>query len=384
MKSHPSATRKKIAVVVGTRPEAVKLAPVIRCLAASAHLEPLTINTCQHHEMVGQIFRDFGLRSDVELNVMRPRQTLWGLTARVSQTLGDFFREEPVDAVLVQGDTTSAFVGALCSFYHRIPVGHVESGLRSGDIYSPFPEEMNRSLIGRIATWHFAPTSHSRLLLRREGIPARDIHVTGNTVVDALHWMIRRPEFRRKLPRRRPEDPRLVVITCHRRENIGAPMAGVARAIRRLAEKHSDCRFIFPMHPNPAVREVVRPVLRNVPNVKLGGPMDYDDFLSLLVQSHLVLSDSGGIQEEGTSLGKPVLLLRQETERPEGIRAGVVKMVGTDEDRIFRAADRLLRSPKAWAAMAKDSGVFGDGKSSARIVKILERDLRGAPTIHHL
>jgi UDP-N-acetylglucosamine 2-epimerase (non-hydrolysing) len=367
--------KKTVAVVVGTRPEAVKLAPVIRALGLSKKIKPLTINTCQHHEMVRQIFTDFGIRSDVELNVMRPRQTLWGLTARVSQTLGDFFTEHPVDAVLVQGDTTSAFVGGLCAFYHKIPVGHVESGLRSGDMYSPFPEELNRSMLGRLSTWHFAPTEHSRKLLLREAVEPSRIHMVGNTVVDAVHWITRRPQFRRKLAPHRPGDPRLVLITCHRRENLGEPMAAVSRAIRRLALRHADCHFLFPVHPNPAVREVVMPILKDIPNVELTSPMDYEDFLARLVRCHLVLSDSGGIQEEGTSLGKPVLLLRRETERPEGIHAGVVKMVGTDEERIYRNGHKLLSSQEAWSAMARGSKVFGDGKSSARIVSILEKAL---------
>lgn len=376
-KSRPKSRPKKhrVAVVVGTRPEAVKLAPVIQALKRSRSLMPLTVNTCQHRQMVEQIFADFGVRADVELDVMRPRQTLWGLTARVSQALGDFFDREPVDAVLVQGDTTSAFVGGLCAFYHKIPVGHVEAGLRSGDMYSPFPEELNRTMLGRLASWHFAPTAHSRDLLLGEGVERKKIHVCGNTVVDALHWMIRRLKACGEISRKASGGRRLVLVTCHRRENLGEPMAAVARAIRRLAVRHPDCEFVFPMHPNPAVREVVRPILSGLENVRLTGPMDYDGFLAHLVRAHLVLSDSGGVQEEATSLGKPVLLLRRETERPEGIQAGVVKMAGTDENRIFRLGHELLTSDAAWSAMARGSKVFGDGKSAQRIVKILETSL---------
>lgn len=379
MKKSSRTARKKVAVVVGTRPEAVKLAPVIRELAASRRLEPLTINTCQHLHMVEQIFADFGVHSDVKLNVMQPRQTLWDLTSRVSTKLGGYFQRHPVDAVLVQGDTTSAFVGGLCAFYHKTPVGHVEAGLRSGDRYSPFPEEINRSLLGRIATWHFAPTEYSRKKLLREGIASESIYVCGNTVVDALQWMIRRLKRGSNSKRAGRGKRRLVLITCHRRENLGEPMAAVARAVRRLAVRHPDCDFVFPMHPNPAVREVIQPLLRDLGNVRLTEPMDYGEFLDYLVCAHLVLSDSGGVQEEGTSLGKPVLLLRRETERPEGIKAGVVKMVGTDENRIYRCAHELLMSPAAWSAMAKGSRVFGDGKASARIVKILDQSLAPAP-----
>ncbi len=377
MKSSPATRRLPVGVIVGTRPEAVKLAPVISALARSRTLRPVTINTCQHRHMVAQILTDFGIASDFFLDVMRPRQTLSGLTSRLCGAMGEFLSHHRLGAVLVQGDTTSAFVGGLCAFYYKIPVGHVEAGLRSGDMYSPFPEEINRRMLGVLATWHFAPTNRSRDALLAENIDPRSIHVCGNTVVDALHYMIRRMKAYGGIRRPKPDDRRLVLITCHRRENLGAPMASVARAVERLARAHPEADFILPVHPNPAVREVIAPVLRALPNVCLTKPMDYDQFLSYLVRAHVVLSDSGGVQEEATSLGKPVLLLRRETERPEGIEAGVVKMVGTDEDRIYRLAHQLLASPKAWAAMARGSEVFGDGKSARRIVAILERSFRG-------
>lgn len=374
-------SRQPVAVIVGTRPEAVKMAPVIRALAASATLRPVTINTAQHRQMVVQIFRDFEIQADVDLRVMRPRQTLWGLTARLSEKLGDFFARHPVAAVLVQGDTTSAFVGGLAAFYHQIPLGHVEAGLRSGDLYSPFPEEANRSLIGRLARWHFAPTDYARQNLLAEGVPKSHILVTGNTVVDALHWMIGRlPAAEKKPPR---EASRQVLITCHRRENLGEPLRGIVRALARLAEEFPDYQFLFPVHPNPAVREVVYPALEKRPNVSLVEPLSYDQFLRALVRSHLVLSDSGGVQEEATALGKPVLLLREETERPEGIQAGVVLRVGTDEQRILREARRLLSSAAAWQKMARGSKVFGDGRSAARIVRRLERELAESANPNH-
>ena len=379
MKQPARTSRLPVGVIVGTRPEAVKLAPVIRALAQSRTLRPVTINTCQHRHMVAQILADFGIASDFHLDVMRPRQTLAGLTSRLAQAMGDFFAHHKIRAILVQGDTTSAFVGGLCAFYHKIPVGHVEAGLRSGDMYSPFPEEINRRMLGVLATWHFAPTNRSRDALLAENTAPRSIHVCGNTVVDALHYMIRRLKVPGQTRERSAHQRRLVLITCHRRENLGAPMASVARAVERLALAHPDTDFVLPVHPNPAVREVIAPVLRSLRNVRLTEPMDYDEFLSHLVRAHIVLSDSGGVQEEATSLGKPVLLLRRETERPEGIEAGVVKMTGTDEDRIYNFAHKLLTSRKAWAAMARGSKVFGDGKSSRRIVTILERSLREKP-----
>ncbi len=369
--------KKRVAVIVGTRPEAVKLAPVIQALTQSSTLSPVIFNTAQHRQMVGQIFGDFGIQCDVDLDVMRPRQTLWGLTSRLAQAIGDHLESNPVDALLVQGDTTSAAIGGLCAFYHKTPVGHVEAGLRSDDIYSPFPEEMNRSLLGRIATWHFAPTPLSRDRLLGEGVMAKKVHLCGNTVVDSLHWMIARLKREGKLIP--PKDPsrRLVLITCHRRENLGPPLVAVTAALKRLAVAHPDCDFLFPMHPNPAVRDVVEPILRPLANMELCEPMDYDAFLASLVRAHLVLSDSGGVQEEATSLGKPVLLLRRETERPEGIDAGVVKMVGTDENQIVHEATKLLASDAAWRAMACGSKIFGDGRSAPRIVRILERALNG-------
>jgi UDP-N-acetylglucosamine 2-epimerase (non-hydrolysing) len=342
---------KRIGVIVGTRPEAVKLAPVIQALKNSSSLIPVTFNTGQHREMVGQIFGDFGIECDVDLDVMRPRQSLWGLTSRLSQAIGDQLEFSPVDALLVQGDTTSASIGGLCAFYHKIPVGHVEAGLRSDDMYSPFPEEMNRSLLGRLATWHFAPTPLSRDRLLGEGVTTKKIHLCGNTVVDSLQWMIARLEREGRLAASEGPQERLVLVTCHRRENLGRPLMAVCAALKRLAVRFPDCNFLF--------------------------PMDYDAFLSNLVRAHLVLSDSGGVQEEATSLGKPILLLRRETERPEGIHAGVVKMVGTNENSIVREASKLLDSEVAWRAMANGSKVFGDGRSAHRIVCILEKAFAG-------
>jgi UDP-N-acetylglucosamine 2-epimerase (non-hydrolysing) len=368
--------RRLVAVIAGTRPEAVKVAPVIRKLADSPVLAPLVVSTSQHREMTQQIFDDFGISVDVDLDVMRPRQNLWDLTARVSSKMGAFFEGNPVSAVLVQGDTTSAFVGAMSAFYHQIPVGHIEAGLRSHDRYSPFPEEMNRMLLGCVAGWHFAPTPYAARQLRRENVSADDIFMTGNTVVDALHWMVQRVSDEVLPAAARNKDRRLVLVTCHRRENLGKPMVEVAGAVRDLADKHEDLHFLFPVHPNPAVRDAVYPVLSGHPQITLCEPLGYDEFLAALKRAWLVLSDSGGVQEESTALGKPVLVLRKETERPEGVKAGTLKLVGTDRARIVDEVERLSSSRAAYAKMTKGSKVFGDGKAAERIVSVLEEKLQ--------
>jgi UDP-N-acetylglucosamine 2-epimerase (non-hydrolysing) len=368
--------RRLVAVIAGTRPEAVKVAPVIRKLADSPVLAPLVVSTSQHREMTQQIFDDFGISVDVDLDVMRPRQNLWDLTARVSSKMGAFFEGNPVSAVLVQGDTTSAFVGAMSAFYHQIPVGHIEAGLRSHDRYSPFPEEMNRMLLGCVAGWHFAPTPYAARQLRRENVSADDIFMTGNTVVDALHWMVQRVSDEVLPAAARNKDRRLVLVTCHRRENLGKPMVEVAGAVRDLADKHKDLHFLFPVHPNPAVRDAVYPVLSGHPQITLCEPLGYDEFLAALKRAWLVLSDSGGVQEESTALGKPVLVLRKETERPEGVKAGTLKLVGTDRARIVDEVERLSSSRAAYAKMTKGSKVFGDGKAAERIVSVLEEKLQ--------
>jgi UDP-N-acetylglucosamine 2-epimerase (non-hydrolysing) len=373
--------KKTIAVVVGTRPEAIKLAPVIRQLQESPRLRPFTISTSQHGEMVDQIFANFGISADVDLRVMRPRQQLWDLTAILSTRLGELFGSNPVDAVFVQGDTTSALIGGLAAFYHRIPVGHVEAGLRSHDRYSPFPEELNRTLLGRLANWHFAPTPHAADLLRREGIEPDTIFVSGNTVVDSLHWMVGRLRCREIRPGVLNGQRKLVLVTCHRRENLGLPMRSVALAIKHLADGHPDVHFLFPLHPNPVVREAVQPVLAKQNGVTLCEPLNYEEFLSALQQSYFVLSDSGGVQEEATALGKPVLVLRRETERPEGVEAGTLRLVGTDVQDIMREAHELLVNPDHHRTMANGSGVFGDGHAAEKIVATLEEKLNASHRI---
>ncbi len=370
-------SRQPVAVVVGTRPEAIKLAPVIRELSRSKRLRPITVSTSQHRDLVGQVFRSFGISADHTLEVMRRSQTLWDLSARLAKSLGEFFDGHPVAAVVVQGDTSTAFFGGLCAYYHRIPVGHVEAGLRTGNRYAPFPEEANRKLLTALATWHFAPTADAVRRLRGEGINGQAIHLTGNTVVDALRWMAARYDdavLPRVLIPIRKTSP-LILVTCHRRESLGGPMHEVALGIGMLAKANPDANIVFPVHPNPAVRSVVEPLLSGISNVMVCPPLPYEQFIACLRRARFVISDSGGVQEEATALGKPVLVLRQETERPEGVRAGSLKLVGTDGRRIAREGQRLLADSRVYRRMSRASDVFGDGKAARRIVRILEQAL---------
>jgi UDP-N-acetylglucosamine 2-epimerase (non-hydrolysing) len=377
--------RHRVAVIVGTRPEAVKMAPVIQALRKSKTLSPVTISTSQHQQMTHQILGSFGVGVDHDLRVMRKGQTLWDLSGRLASKLGRLYQDKLLDAVLVQGDTSSAFFGGLCAFYHKIPVGHVEAGLRTGNSYSPFPEEMNRKLIGPLATWHFPPTADAVKRLLREGVSDKTIHMTGNTVVDALRWMVPRCSDvpLKKLIGEKAMKKRLILVTCHRRESLGKPMESVAAAIAKVASENTDVVFLFPVHPNPAVRTVVLPKLQGIENVVLCEPLDYDQFLSCLKNAYLVLSDSGGVQEEATALGKPVLVLRDTTERQEGVKAGALKLVGTDKNRIVRETRRLLTNKKAYQQMCRASNVFGDGLAAERIVKILEDSFTKAATNGH-
>ena len=280
----------------------------------------------------------------------------------------------------MQGDTSSAFIGGLSAFYHQIPVGHVEAGLRTGDRYSPFPEEMNRTLLTALATWHFAPTRDAATRLRREGVPASTIHVTGNTVVDALRWMAPRCRARslQKLLGPAKSSRPLILVTCHRRESFGAPLRSVATGLATLARGNPDARILFPIHPNPSVRATVTPLLSGIENVILCRPLAYDQFLVALQRAYLVISDSGGVQEEATALGIPVLVLRHQTERPEGLKAGTLKLVGTDARNIIRETQRLLDHPSAHRKMRQASNIFGDGQAAQRIARVLESAL-GAP-----
>jgi UDP-N-acetylglucosamine 2-epimerase (non-hydrolysing) len=367
--------KKKILCVVGTRPEAIKMAPLILALRQSQWATVRVLATAQHRQMLDQVLDVFGILPDVDLDIMRPNQTLPELTARLLGQLDGVLEDERPDAMLVQGDTTTVMTAALAAFYRRIPVGHVEAGLRTGDMQNPFPEEMNRVIAGHLSRWHFAPTRRSRENLLREGIDPDAVHVTGNTVIDALMDVVGRSDL--PLPAGVGEDERLVLVTAHRRENFGAPFAEVCRAIREVADRHPDVRILYPVHPNPNVAEVARATLGDHPRITLCSPLDYLPFVGAMKRACLVLTDSGGVQEEAPALGKPVLVMRRETERPEAVDEGVVKLVGPDFDAIVGEVGRLLADATAYAAMAKGASPYGDGQAAARIVAILERDLAG-------
>lgn len=369
------AAARRILVVCGTRPEAIKLAPVIQALAADSRFETRLCVTGQHREMLAPILKFFSLVPDFDLALMKPGQTLFDVTSQALVKLKPVLDEVKPNVVVVQGDTTTAFAGALAAFYEKIKVAHVEAGLRTGDKFSPFPEEMNRVLVSRLADLHFAPTEVSRRALELERI-TQGVHITGNTVTDALlaaRALVaerHEAEFERDfgfLSRAH----RLVLVTGHRRESFGAPFENICRAIKRLATRFSDVEFVYPVHLNPNVREPVDRILKGAPRIHLIEPVDYPRLVYLLSRSTLVLTDSGGIQEEAPSLGKPVLVMREVTERPEGIEAGCAQLVGTDEQRIVDAAERLLTDTRAYAAMSQAKNPYGDGKASARIVELL-------------
>ena len=362
-------------VVFGTRPEAIKMAPVVHALHASPAIEPCVCVTGQHRDLLDQVLRVTGVVPDIDLALMRPDQTLDDLTARLILALGETFDREKPDRVLVHGDTLTAMVASLAAHYRRIAVGHVEAGLRSGDIYQPWPEEANRRIVACIADMNFAPTQAAAAALRAEGRAEATIHVTGNTVVDALLAMRTRIREQPALAAgavsvlARFAGRRIIAVTCHRRENIGAGMIRIAGAIREIAAR-PDVGIVFPLHPNPHVRPAMA-ALADLPNIALIEPLDYPGFVALLDACALVLTDSGGVQEEAPSFGKPVLVLRETTERPEGVAAGTARLVGTDRARIVAEASVLLDDADAYAAMARAGNPFGDGQAAGRIARIL-------------
>lgn len=369
-------------VILGTRPEAVKLAPVVHeLLRRRAHFRVTVCATAQHRLLLDQVTQLFRIPVHLDLNLMTAGQTLDALTARLMVRLSDMLRRRKPDVVIVQGDTTTVLVASLAAFYQRIPVAHVEAGLRTQDRFAPFPEEINRRLTSHIADFHFAPTRWAGENLRREGVPGRRVFVTGNTVVDAFlearKRVARRPpriaSLRRLVLRRK----KLILVTAHRRENFGAGMRGIAKALARLARRE-DVEIVYPVHPNPNVTRPMHRALDGLPRVHLIEPLDYLQFVWLMTQAFLVLTDSGGVQEEMPSLGRPVLVMREKTERPEGVEAGVCKLVGTNPDVIVREARRLLDDRRAYRRMARQRNPFGDGKAARRIVSILARELRRA------
>lgn len=366
----------RILIVFGTRPEAIKLFPVIRALRAHGGLDVRSCVTAQHRGLLDQVLEIAGITPEVDLDLMTPGQSLDALTARLLTGIGQAMDAEKPDRVIVQGDTATAMVGALAAYYRKVPVSHVEAGLRSGDIHHPWPEEVNRRIVAPIADQHFAPTDTAAEALRRENVDPGTIHVTGNTVIDALHATRARIEADPALAAGLDEvaarfaGKRLVLVTTHRRENFGDGMGGIARAIAQIAERE-DTAILFPMHPNPNVVSVMDRLLGDRANIARIEPLDYPHFIRALGMAEVVLTDSGGVQEEAPALGKPVLVMRETTERPEGVSAGTAKLVGTDPDRIVSEISTLLDVPQAYSAMARAHNPFGDGHAAQRIAGIV-------------
>ena len=367
--------KKHIVCIVGTRPEGIKMAPLIQALKRESWARVTVLATAQHRGLLDQVLALFGISPDIDLDIMRANQSLPELTSRLITALDEKFAELTPDVVLSQGDTTTVMTAALVAFYRRIPFGHVEAGLRTHDMENPFPEEMNRLVAGHLAKWHFVPTQRSRQNLLREGIESSAIHVTGNTVIDAL---LEVAATDRGLNIGLDPSLRLVLLTAHRRENFGEPFRSICRAVRELVERHADIQVLYPVHPNPNVRQVAYELLGGHDRIILCDPLDYAPFVEAQKRAHLILTDSGGVQEEAPALGKPVLVLRSETERPEAVDEGVVRLVGTEEQRIIDEADLLLRDAEAYRAMARGVSPYGDGNAAQRIVAVLRRELLDA------
>lgn len=359
---------KKILCVVGTRPEAIKMAPVIWALKKERWVDVRVVATAQHRHLLDQILGYFGIEPDIDLDIMRPNQTLASLTAQLLQDLDAVLLAEQPDAVLVQGDTTSVMACALACFYRRVPVGHIEAGLRTWNTHHPFPEEANRVITGKLARWHFAPTQSAQENLLREGVSSADIFVTGNTVIDALLATAARETASDS---ERDPSKRLVLVTAHRREHFGEPFRNVCQALRTLAENNPEVQFLYPVHPNPNIQDVAQACLTGLSNFTLCAPLDYAAFIAAMKAAYFILTDSGGIQEEAPALGKPVLVMRDETERPEAVEQGGVKLVGVEGERIVKEAQRLLDDEEAYRLMALGVSPYGDGQAAERIVAVL-------------
>ena len=384
----PNIKRKKILLVFGTRPEAIKMAPLVRALQAEPKAFDVKVCvTAQHREMLDQVLQLFGIQPDIDLNLMKVGQDLFDVTSSVLLGMREVFATQRPDAVLVHGDTTTALATAVAGFYAGVPVGHVEAGLRTNDIYVPFPEEFNRQVASKITRWHFAPTDLSRDNLLAEGVPASSISVTGNTVIDALHWVLgrigadteRQAVLNQALQVVLPfawQQQHFVLITGHRRENFGDGFVQICEALRELALRFGDVHFVYPVHLNPNVQQPVHSLLAGLQNVHLIAPLDYESFVYLLKYAYLVLTDSGGIQEEAPSLGKPVLVMRDFTERPEAVQAGTVELVGADKISIIAGVSRLLEDTAHYKAMARAHNPYGDGKACLRILDVLRHDGR--------
>ena len=363
----------RVMTIFGTRPEAIKMAPLVAELQRRPGLEPVCCVTAQHREMLDSVLEIFRLRPDYDLNIMEPRQTLSTITSKCLLGMEEVLEQARPDLVLVHGDTSTTFAGALAAFYHRVPVGHVEAGLRTYDKYSPYPEEMNRRMVSAIADLHFCPTPSNRDNLAREGIE-QGVFLTGNTVIDALQTTVVK-DFHFSEGVLNDLDyvnRKVILVTCHRRENYGTPMAHIMTALRRVADAFPDVELVYPVHLSPVVQEAAHQYLDGHPRIHLIAPLAVDEMHNLMARCHLVMTDSGGLQEEAPALGKPVLVLRRETERPEAVAAGTVQLAGTEEEPIFQMASRLLTDPAAYAAMAHAANPYGDGRACGRIADAIE------------
>lgn len=364
---------KKVMLVFGTRPEAIKMCPLVNELKSRSALQTVVCVTGQHRQMLDMVLQAFSVKPDYDLSIMKDKQTLFDVTTNILERIREVLITEMPDAVLVHGDTSTTFVTALACFYLQIPVGHVEAGLRTYNIYSPYPEEFNRQAVSIISKFNFAPTELSKQNLLNEGKRPESIYVTGNTAIDALHTTVRNGYVHPEL--NWANGSRLIMITAHRRENLGEPMRHMFKAIRRVMDEHPDVKAIYPIHMNPVVREIANEFLGGDDRIHIIEPLDVLDFHNFLARSYLILTDSGGIQEEAPSLGKPVLVMRDTTERPEGIAAGTLKLVGTEEETIYREFSNLLSNQLAYDAMSKASNPYGDGHACKRIADILESGL---------
>ena len=362
---------RKVMLVFGTRPEAIKMCPLVNELRARKNIETIVCVTGQHRQMLDQVLETFSIIPNYDLSIMKERQTLFDVTTKILEKIRGVLEEVKPDIVLVHGDTSTTFVTALACFYLQIPIGHVEAGLRTYDIYSPYPEEFNRQAVGIVSKYNFAPTNMAKDNLLREGKNADTIYVTGNTAIDALKTTVRKNYSHPELDW--AKDSRLIMITAHRRENLGEPMHHMFRAIRRIMNEYPDVKAIYPIHMNPVVRQTAEEELSGCDRIRIIEPLDVLDFHNFLSRSYLILTDSGGIQEEAPSLGKPVLVMRDTTERPEGISAGTLKLVGTDEEVIYRNFKELLEDSEAYERMAHASNPYGDGHACERIADVLEK-----------
>ncbi len=360
--------KKNVLCIIGTRPEAIKMAPVIQALHACSNIDCKVLITAQHRDLLDQVLTIFKIEADYDFDIMQQNQSLSELTSRLFDKFEDLFQHYKPDVVLAQGDTTTVMVASIASFYQKIPFGHVEAGLRTGDLLNPFPEEMNRIVAGHLAQWHFAPTESSRQNLLREGIPNDKIYLTGNTVIDAL-YSVENAQFPSEIVL--DATKRLILVTAHRRENFGQPFINICEALKMLAQRNKDIQILYPVHPNPNIQSKAHEILSEVSNIILCKPLEYLSFVAAMQKSYFIISDSGGVQEEAPALGKPVLVLRDETERPEAVDAGVVKLVGTEMSSILSNAQLLLDDETVYKSMAKGISPYGDGNAAKRIADLI-------------